>query len=164
MFFSGERIWTLLEFVLADDRAARAKALSRLLALHRSDFEVVLEEMKGRPVAVRLLDPPLQAFMALLRLPLEGAANGWDCRRYRGSAPQDLAGDESGAGPERLRLGIHYPDNMRVADPGVDRSGLQPREERRQDAAGNHGALCRLRVGICRLRSDRPRGIRADCP
>ncbi|MFH0880265.1 MAG: pyruvate, phosphate dikinase [Lentisphaerota bacterium] len=73
MFFSGDRVWAVLEFVLADDKAARGKALSKLLPLQRADLEALFEAMSGLPVAVRLLDPPLDAFIGLANLPIEEA-------------------------------------------------------------------------------------------
>ncbi len=63
MFFEGERIWAIREFILAQDKAAREKALKKLLPYQRKDFEGIFKQMNGLPVTIRLLDPPLHEFL-----------------------------------------------------------------------------------------------------
>ena len=63
MFFEGDRINSMREMILADDEKGRRKALDQLLPMQRSDFEGILEAMKGYPVTIRLLDPPLHEFL-----------------------------------------------------------------------------------------------------
>ncbi len=64
MFFdTQERRITMQEMILAADEASRVAALSRLLPFQRRDFEGIFEVMEGRPVTIRLLDPPLHEFL-----------------------------------------------------------------------------------------------------
>ncbi len=63
MFFEGSRILAMREMILADDEAGRRAALDKLLPIQRKDFEGLFEVMKGHPVTVRLLDPPLHEFV-----------------------------------------------------------------------------------------------------
>ena len=63
MFFEGDRIKAIREMILADDEAGRRVALSKLLPMQRGDFEGLFKVMKGYPVTVRLLDPPLHEFV-----------------------------------------------------------------------------------------------------
>lgn len=63
MFFEGERIWAVREFILADDLKTREKALAKLLPLQRSDFEGIFKAMDGYGVTIRLIDPPLHEFL-----------------------------------------------------------------------------------------------------
>jgi len=63
MFFEGERIKAMREMILADTVKGRILALQALLPMQRSDFEGLFEAMKGYPVTVRLLDPPLHEFV-----------------------------------------------------------------------------------------------------
>lgn len=63
MFFEGERIWAIREFILAQNLADREKALKKLLPYQRKDFEGIFKEMNGFPVTIRLLDPPLHEFL-----------------------------------------------------------------------------------------------------
>ncbi|MAE62325.1 MAG: pyruvate, phosphate dikinase [Planctomycetaceae bacterium] len=63
MFFGDERIMAMREMILAETEAARRKALRKLLPYQRKDFEGILASMKGLPVTIRLLDPPLHEFL-----------------------------------------------------------------------------------------------------
>ncbi len=63
MFFEGDRIIAVREMILANDKAGREKALAKLLPMQRGDFEGIFEAMKGFPVTIRLLDPPLHEFL-----------------------------------------------------------------------------------------------------
>jgi len=63
MFFEGDRIIAMREMILAEDETGRREALKRLLPMQRSDFEGIFKAMAGRPVTIRLLDPPLHEFL-----------------------------------------------------------------------------------------------------
>ncbi len=63
MFFEGERITAMREMILATDEKERRKALKKLLPFQRRDFVGIFTAMKGLPVTVRLLDPPLHEFL-----------------------------------------------------------------------------------------------------
>jgi pyruvate, orthophosphate dikinase len=63
MFFEGDRIWAIREFILAGTTEEREKALSKLLPYQRKDFEGIFTAMAGLPVTIRLLDPPLHEFV-----------------------------------------------------------------------------------------------------
>ncbi len=63
MFFEGERIVRMREMILAEDEAGRRDALRKLLPIQREDFKAVFKAMAGKPVTIRLLDPPLHEFV-----------------------------------------------------------------------------------------------------
>jgi pyruvate,orthophosphate dikinase len=63
MFFSAERIAAVREMILANTEQGRRTALDKLLPMQRSDFTELFEIMKGLPVTIRLLDPPLHEFL-----------------------------------------------------------------------------------------------------
>ncbi|MBW2732328.1 MAG: pyruvate, phosphate dikinase [Deltaproteobacteria bacterium] len=63
MFFGGERIMAFRQMILSETLEARKEALARLLPIQRADFQGIFEAMEGRPVTVRLLDPPLHEFL-----------------------------------------------------------------------------------------------------
>lgn len=63
MFFDPERIDAMREMIVADDVESRKKALKKLLPYQKSDFRGIFKAMNGRPVTVRLLDPPLHEFL-----------------------------------------------------------------------------------------------------
>ena len=63
MFFAPERIEAVREMILAENGEQRARALAKILPMQREDFVGILREMKGLPVTIRLLDPPLHEFL-----------------------------------------------------------------------------------------------------
>ncbi len=63
MFFQEDRIAAMREMILAETQEARKAALSKLLPFQRKDFVGIFTAMKGLPVTVRLLDPPLHEFL-----------------------------------------------------------------------------------------------------
>ena len=63
MFFEGDRIIAMREMILAETLGDRQKALKKLLPYQRKDFQGIFTAMKGLPVTVRLLDPPLHEFL-----------------------------------------------------------------------------------------------------
>jgi len=63
MFFDAERIMVVREMILAEDLEGRQKALAKILPMQKGDFVGIFREMKGLPVTIRLLDPPLHEFL-----------------------------------------------------------------------------------------------------
>ena len=63
MFFGEDRIAAMREMILADNETARRTALKKLLPFQRRDFEGIFSAMRGLPVTIRLLDPPLHEFL-----------------------------------------------------------------------------------------------------
>jgi pyruvate,orthophosphate dikinase len=63
MFFEGDRIKAMREMILADSVDMRRKALNKLLPYQRDDFVGIFTAMKGLPVTIRLIDPPLHEFV-----------------------------------------------------------------------------------------------------
>jgi len=63
MFFGGDRILYVRQMILAGDEAGRRRALEKLEGMQRGDFVGIFKAMGGRPVTVRLLDPPLHEFL-----------------------------------------------------------------------------------------------------
>ena len=111
MFFQGTRIQVVREMILADDDAARAVALAKLLPLQREDFVGIFRAMDGRPVAIRTLDPPLHEFLP--HAAAEEANLAWelgiDVVTVR-SKIQHLREANPMLGFRGCRLGIAYPD------------------------------------------------------
>ena len=63
MFFEGDRIKAVRQMILSKDQEGREKALALLLPYQKDDFIGIFKEMKGLPVTIRLLDPPLHEFL-----------------------------------------------------------------------------------------------------
>ena len=63
MFFAEDRIQIMQQMILASSREKREQFLNQLLPLQKQDFIGLYREMKGFPVTIRLLDPPLHEFL-----------------------------------------------------------------------------------------------------
>ena len=63
MFFEPGRLLVIREMILAPDDASRRRALDKLLEMQRSDLTEIFRIAAGKPVAIRLLDPPLHEFL-----------------------------------------------------------------------------------------------------
>lgn len=63
MFFESDRISVVREMIVSKTEEQRRMALDRLLPMQRKDFEGLYESMKGYPVTIRFLDPPLHEFL-----------------------------------------------------------------------------------------------------
>jgi pyruvate,orthophosphate dikinase len=75
MFFnSAERIKAIRMLCVAQNDEQRQKALAELEPYQTEDFEGIYEAMKGRPVTVRLLDPPLHEFLPKTEEEMEAVA------------------------------------------------------------------------------------------
>ncbi len=63
MFFEADRIGPMREMIMADEEPGRRAALAKLLPMQRADFTEIFRIMRGLPVTIRLLDPPLHEFL-----------------------------------------------------------------------------------------------------
>ena len=63
MFFEADRIPAFRKMIVAANEADRRKALDKILPMQKEDFKGIYEAMEGRPVTIRLLDPPLHEFL-----------------------------------------------------------------------------------------------------
>ncbi|MBI4124953.1 MAG: pyruvate, phosphate dikinase, partial [Deltaproteobacteria bacterium] len=67
MFFAQDRVTAMQEMILAETTEARKRSLAKIAPMQRNDFKEIFKKMRGLPVTIRLLDPPLHEF-----LPQEG--------------------------------------------------------------------------------------------
>ena len=75
MFFDEERILSVRQMILSKSKDDRANALNKLLPHQKKDFIEIFKIMKGLPVTVRLLDPPLHEFLPKNIKEIEDVAN-----------------------------------------------------------------------------------------
>ena len=111
MFFDSGRIKAVREMILADDTEGRRRALAKILPMQREDFIGIFKVMNGKPVTIRLLDPPLHEFLPKTREEIEDMA-----REMGVPAEKLLARNKSlhefnpMLGHRGCRLGITYPE------------------------------------------------------
>ena len=111
MFFDPARIINMREMILAGDEAGRRSALAKLLPYQRDDFTELFSIMKGLPVTVRLLDPPLHEFLPTKDEEMEEVAQaaGMTVDEVRARAAA-LHESNPMLGLRGCRLGIMYPE------------------------------------------------------
>ena len=111
MFFEETRIRTVREMILAEEEQVRRTALSKLLPMQRADFVELFEIMKGLPVTVRLLDPPLHEFLPHTHAEIEEVARAMntDPRRLADRA-RELSEFNPMLGFRGCRIAIAYPE------------------------------------------------------
>lgn len=137
MFFQSDRIDAMREMILADSKEGREKALKKVLPMQRGDFEGLFRAMRGNPVVIRLLDPPLHEFVPHERIAQEelAAKLGVPPEKVR-QRVKALHEQNPMLGLRGCRLGIMYPEiyNMQVraiieAAVQVSKSGMPVKPE-----------------------------------
>ena len=111
MFFETERIVAMREMILSEDEAGRRAALAKLLPMQRDDFAELFRVMKGLPVTIRLLDPPLNEFLPTGDAEMADVASsaGIDLERVKARVAQ-LHEMNPMLGHRGCRLAISYPE------------------------------------------------------
>ena len=111
MFFESDRIQAVREMILADDERLRRAAIAKLLPMQRADFVELFEIMAGRPVTIRLLDPPLHEFLphGEEEVAEVAAAMGEDPKRLAARA-NELSEFNPMLGFRGCRIAIVYPE------------------------------------------------------
>jgi len=111
MFFDEERIRAVREMILAEDVKGREAALAKLLPHQERDFVEIFREMRGLPVTIRLLDPPLHEFLPTERKQIEELAGllGVSVARLE-QRIKDLHEFNPMLGHRGCRLAITYPE------------------------------------------------------
>ena len=111
MFFAPERISAVREMILADDTEGRKKALTKLLPMQKGDFIGIFRVMKGLPVTIRLLDPPLHEFLPHTEEELRSLASSMEVPVEKLKARNKALHEFNPMlGHRGCRLGISYPE------------------------------------------------------
>lgn len=111
MFFGADRIDVIRQMIMADHREERTQALEKLLPMQREDFRQLFEVMKGYPVTIRFLDPPLHEFLPHSDEDIRELSQrlGWSEERLR-SKVRALSEQNPMLGHRGCRLAITYPE------------------------------------------------------
>jgi pyruvate, orthophosphate dikinase len=99
--FLGERQPLMAAVIMASEDQSRAEAIDRLRPLQEDDFEEILRTLDGRPVTVRLLDPPLHEFLPAPETLPEGSPERRRVEQLQESNPM--------LGTRGVRLGLLFP-------------------------------------------------------
>ncbi len=111
MFFDEERILSVREMILSKTKEDRAKALEKILPHQKKDFIEIFKIMRGLPVTVRLLDPPLHEFLPRTNKEINEVSNavGLSVKEVE-SRIEELHEQNPMLGHRGCRLGISFPE------------------------------------------------------
>jgi len=111
MFFDPKRIMAMRKMILAESEHERRSAVMELLPYQRKDFNEILNTMAGKPVTIRLLDPPLHEFIQLNDLQVKDLANELNVSEQKiRDRIANLHEFNPMLGHRGCRLGIAYPE------------------------------------------------------
>ncbi len=111
MFFDADRITAVRRMIVADSEHDRRAALAEILPMQKQDFKEIFKIMKGLPVTIRLLDPPLHEFLPKSEADMAEvakAANA-DVLKVSQRAAQLMEANPM-LGHRGCRLGVTYPE------------------------------------------------------
>ncbi|HXD90216.1 MAG TPA: pyruvate, phosphate dikinase, partial [Candidatus Binataceae bacterium] len=130
MFFGPGRIDAVREMIMAEGPEQRARALEKIVPMQREDFVEILREMAGKPVTIRLLDPPLHEFLPKDDAEIHKLAEiiGADPERLT-RVRDSLEEFNPMLGHRGSRLGISYPEIYRAQARAILEATQQLRAE-----------------------------------
>ena len=111
MFFDETRILAMRKMILADNEKDRREAVMGLLPFQKEDFKGILQAMEGKPVTIRLLDPPLHEFITLTDDQVQELADNLGLDKFK--IEKRIAGLHElnpMLGHRGCRLGVAYPE------------------------------------------------------
>jgi len=111
MFFDETRILAMRKMILADNESDRRTAVMGLLPFQKEDFKGILKAMEGKPVTIRLLDPPLHEFITLNDNQIQELADNLSLEKSK--VEKRIAGLHElnpMLGHRGCRLGVAYPE------------------------------------------------------
>ena len=135
MFFAADRVPLVQAMILSDDDAQRARLLALLRPFQVDDFTGIFREMRGLPVTIRLLDPPLHEFLpGLLELSLQKAENdrnGVTNPELDAQLERVIALHEQNPmlGTRGVRLGLEFPEIIRMQAGAIMEAAVSVRDE-----------------------------------
>ena len=111
MFFAEDRIMAVRQMITSKDEEQRRVALDKILPMQREDFIGIYEALEGKPVTVRLLDPPLHEFLPTVDVDIKALANEMKITFDELKATiQDLHEFNPMMGHRGCRLAVSYPE------------------------------------------------------
>jgi len=130
MFFDAERIIAVREMILADNKQDRVAALTKILPMQRDDFKKIFEIMRGLPVTIRLLDPPLHEFLPKTEEEIAEVAkdSGMDPEKLR-RRTHELEEFNPMLGHRGCRLGITYPEIYEMQARAIMEAAIEVAEQ-----------------------------------
>ena len=134
MFFEEERIPKIRKMILSETVEAREAALNELIPFQKGDFKAMYKELKGLPMTVRYLDPPLHEFLPTLESDIIALAKdmGVSVERLKEKC-DELHEFNPMMGHRGCRLAVTYPEIARMQTRALMEAAIEVKEEEGYD-------------------------------
>ena len=134
MFFEGDRIIAVRRMIVAESLAGRRAALKKILPMQRADFVELFRIMKGLPVTIRLLDPPLHEFLPKSDSEMNEVARAANLSlaqvRFRAAQLKEA---NPMLGHRGCRLAITYPEIYEMQARAIFEAALEVKRETHEE-------------------------------
>ena len=132
MFFEADRIPAVREMIVSSTVEERKRALAKLLPMQRKDFIGLYTAMRGKPVTIRFLDPPLHEFVPHEDSEIRALAKemGLTFERLKRTV-EDLHEFNPMMGHRGLRLAVTYPEIAEMQTRAVIEAAIQVSKEKK---------------------------------
>ena len=134
MFFESDRIPKIRKMILADTVEEREAALNELIPFQKGDFKAMYKELKGLPMTVRYLDPPLHEFLPNTEEEIEALSKdmGVSVEQIKNKC-SELHEFNPMMGHRGCRLAVTYPEIARMQTRALMEAAIEVKEEEGYD-------------------------------
>ena len=134
MFFEEDRIPKIRKMILSETVEAREDALNELIPFQKGDFKAMYKELKGLPMTVRYLDPPLHEFLPTLEEDIKVLANemGVTVEHLKNKCAE-LHEFNPMMGHRGCRLAVTYPEIAKMQTRALMEAAIEVKEEEGYD-------------------------------
>ena len=130
MFFDEERIPKIRKMILSETVEARTEALNELIPFQKGDFKAMYKELKGLPMTVRYLDPPLHEFLPTDEKDIVALANDMGVTvEHLKNKISDLHEFNPMMGHRGCRLAVTYPEIAKMQTRALMEAAIEVKEE-----------------------------------
>ena len=130
MFFDAERIPKIRKMILSETVEAREAALEQLIPFQKGDFKAMYKELKGLPMTVRYLDPPLHEFLPTLEADIIALANDMNVTvEALKNKIAELHEFNPMMGHRGCRLAVTYPEIAKMQTRALMEAAIEVAEE-----------------------------------
>ena len=134
MFFDADRIMAMREMIVSSSVEERKKALAKLLPMQKKDFKGLYTAMKGRPVTIRFLDPPLHEFLPHTDVEIKALAKEMNISAESlKQTVSDLHEFNPMMGHRGLRLAVTYPEIAEMQTQAVIEAAIEVKKSHGYD-------------------------------
>ena len=131
MFFDEERILYVRQMILSKSKEDRSEALGKILPFQKKDFYEIFSIMKGLPVTIRLLDPPLHEFLPKSDKEISTVASSLGISEKEIiDRISDLHEENPMLGHRGCRLAISYPEIYEMQCEAIFEAVMQCKKEK----------------------------------